>query len=433
MRDGTVRAGARPNRSSKSNKARIDRDDLARIATVAFQGDEKKGLVELSPMHWDGQRLALAKRVVVRVSLRRRDRGESTSELGRSRRRLAAKKAKGVFARLVTTEPGLYSVRYEDVVRARQSLRVDTLALRHGAESVPFRIEPPTSRFGPGSTLLFLSDTPRANPYGKETVYELARGVDSLQMLATNAAPTLEGETVYLDRIDAEKNALYQAGLVDAPDLWLWDLVMSGESKTFPFETKDLAPGDGAMRVYLQGASDLPETLDHHVNILVNGTYIVDAHFDGKAPHLVEAAVPAGVISDGANILTVHNAGDTGADYSMILLDRFRIDYPRRSLADDAHVIDITDSPRWLEGVEASPSGIRFDADPTRRYLVVPVDSVKAPTVRIPQTLAASTATARRLHRDRTGTASRCDRAAPCASALRRTASTRRRHRVDLR
>ena len=55
-----------------------------------------------------------------------------------------------------------------------------------------------------------------------------------------------------------------------APDIWLWELVMGRESKTFAFAVNDLAVGDASMRVWLQGASDLPDVSDHHVSVFVN-------------------------------------------------------------------------------------------------------------------------------------------------------------------
>jgi hypothetical protein len=378
--DGTVRAGRRNKR-----RARISGADLARVASIAFQGEDKKALVELSPVHWNGERLALAKRVVVRLSLNRRDRSES-SNAAQGRRLLEARRAKGVFARLAIQERGLYGVRYEDVVRGRNRLRADRLVLRRGGEPVPFRVEPPTGRFGPGSTLLFFSDGHAANPYGREAVYELARGADSVPMQETSAAPTSPGETVYTERVDVETNAIYQAGLLEAPDLWLWELIMGGESKTFPFEMSDLAVGEAKLRVQLQGASDFADVLDHHVSVFVNGTYIAETLFDGKTPRALEASLPAGILVEGENILSVENVGDTAADYSMIMLDRFSIDAPRRARAQNAHVVDVTESSqaRWLVGVEASAAGTRFDADPARRYQVVPIDEVQTPEVRVP-------------------------------------------------
>jgi hypothetical protein len=378
-RDGTVRASKRRSRSAVVSALAV-----ARISTVAFLGDEKKALVELSPIHWDGRSLHLAKRVVVRLSLRRRDGSETSADGGRGRRQRVMRSSSNVLVRLATREAGLHAVRYEDVFKNKTRLRADELVLRHRSLPVPFRISPPTGRFGPGSVLFFVSDSPARYRYGNELVYELARGEDGVPMLEASAPPTGTGETIYRDRIELEENRLYQAGLLDAPDIWLWDLVMGGESKSFSFDVRDLASGDGALRVCLQGTSDLPAEPDHHVRLFLNGTLLGDERFDGKRSFELVKGLPSGLLVSGENSLEIENVGDTEAAYSMVMLDRFQIEYPRRTLTPNAYVVDVTDRPRWVEGVEPAPAGARFEAAWDRHYLVTPVDSVPTPEIRVP-------------------------------------------------
>ena len=71
-----------------------------------------------------------------------------------------------------------------------------------------------------------------------------------------------------------EVNQYYQAALLDAPDLWLWDLLFAPVTKSYSFQVTALAGTVEAARleVSLQGTSDTPAAPDHHVRIFINGS-----------------------------------------------------------------------------------------------------------------------------------------------------------------
>ena len=103
----------RTRRAARRARRRRERDASAwaRVVSVGFQGELKKALMEMSPLRWDAAtgELALAKRLVVRVSFNKGSKREPAAKGTRGRRR------GGVVARLVTTERGLHGVRFEDV------------------------------------------------------------------------------------------------------------------------------------------------------------------------------------------------------------------------------------------------------------------------------------------------------------------------------
>jgi len=96
--------------------------------------------------------------------------------------------------------------------------------------------------------------------------------------------------------------------------------------------------------------------------------------------------------------------GDTEASYSLVLLDRFALSYPRQlvapagfvegrfsqfgsaevqGLAAGALIVDTTESPeRWLTGALSTPLGVSFRAEAGREYLAVSAGSVLRPEVR---------------------------------------------------
>jgi hypothetical protein len=259
--------------------------------------------------------------------------------------------------------------------------------------------------FGPGSTLYFLSEGASLNPYGAEAVYELEAG-EGLLMPVSSAAPRGRPATFYWQKVEREQNRYYQAGLLEAEDVWLWDLLFAPTSKDYVYPVSELAAADEPARleVRLQGASDLGASPDHHVRLRVNGgAVLAETFFEGKRPVALTAEIPGGVLREGENQLEIENVGDTEAAYSMVMLDRFAMTYPRRLRAEggklegtftqsgvaelsdlpQAHLLDVTEPPaRWLVGAEASPSGMRFAVEAGRRYLAVAGEAVLSPEVR---------------------------------------------------
>jgi hypothetical protein len=76
--------------------------------------------------------------------------------------------------------------------------------------------------------------------------------------------------TFYWKELAREENRLYYAGLVQAPDVWLWDMVMPRESQSYMFqivENAALAPArePSHLTVWLESMSDEPSPTDHHI------------------------------------------------------------------------------------------------------------------------------------------------------------------------
>jgi hypothetical protein len=267
---------------------------------------------------------------------------------------------------------------------------------------VAFHVEPEGARFGPGSRLYFSSAGAKANPYGHEAVYELELGT-GLSMQVGSASPSGNPVSWYVETESYEENRFYQAALLNAPDVWLWDVLMAPVTKAFSFETEALAEGPARMSVRVQGVSDFTPELDHHVRLYVNGTLMDEVFWNGKSSQSVELVVPSGGLREGENQLEIENVGDTEAAYSMVMLDRFDVAYPRKVSPEGgfiegvfpasgtvalglgpSYVLDITDeNPRWLSGGESSADGtFRFRAEEGRRYHVVSRQALRRPLVR---------------------------------------------------
>ena len=358
--------------------------------------------------------------LLVRVSFRGREPTERILADGVRGRRYAKKRShdqRNVVAHLLTTERGLHSVRYEDVMRGRRGVRAKTLRMSRQGETVAFHLEPSSRRFKPGSRLYFMSEGASSNPYGSEAVYELEvghSGEAGESMPEISAAPSGEPTRFYWHRAEWEENRYYQAALLEAPDLWLWDLLFAPVVKSYPFEVSALAlsaPSEASkLSVRLQGVSNFRANPDHHVRVYVNGGLVKELSWDGKQAKHLQVELAPGLLREGDNLLELENVGDTEASYSMVMLDRYALEYPRVALAGDgrldgrwsesgaaelsgfvpgAHVLDVTEGdaqPRWLVATETGADGmLRFRVESGRSYLAVSPEAVYHPAVTKPR------------------------------------------------
>ena len=410
-REGTVRASRRRLRAA-FRKGELYPSEAARFVSVGFQGEVKKALVELAPLRWDEAtgRLLLVKRLVVRLAFRGREPGERSTDgvRGRRYRWRASHDERRVVARLATTERGLHAVRYEDVFRrSGRGVRASALRLSRQGETVAFHLAPSSERFRRGSVLYFVSEGASANLYGRDAVYELEVGQSGERMPELSSAPSGEATSFYWKHLEQEQNRYYQAALVEAPDRWLWDLLFAPVVKRYPFEVSALASTTepSSLSVWLQGVSDFRANPDHHVRVSVNGSFLEDVAWNGKTARRIDVELPPGVVLEGENLLELENVGDTDAAYSMVMLDRFRVSYPRLPVAQEgklegswstsgvawlsglgsgAHVLDVTEEqPQWLSETRLGSDGVlRFRAESARSYLAVSLDAVLRPEVR---------------------------------------------------
>jgi len=415
-RDGTQRL----RHSAASKKLDLSRALLpekdARIASIAFQGDVKNAQVEMAPVRWDGAsgRLLLARTLLVTVVFRGREPSERVSRDGvRGRRERNKQRARSVVARLAARERGLYEVRFEELFgKRRRGFPASSLSLSRLGSPVAFHLEPASQTMGPGSRLLFWSEGGKANPYGTGAVYELELRSGGERMPRESAGP---GETPagrFQTSARFEEQRYYQAALVDAEDLWLWDMVLAPGAKTFSFPASGLAPSSmpSKLEVVLQGASDFPSSPDHHVRLYVNGSLAGEDQWNGKERRTLALEIPPGVLREAGNQLELENVGDTEAQYSMVFLDRFTLTYPRLALAEggllegswdqsgtaevspftsNPIVVDVTppepgadDTPRWLDGARLLQNTLRFHVEAGRSYTVVDPASVLRADVR---------------------------------------------------
>jgi len=392
-------------------------DALARVLETAFQGETKKAYVELAPLRVDAAsgRVVLARKLVVRLVFQGRARGERSR--GGSRGRLepgaAAQRAAPagrMLARFATRSPGLHAVAFEEVMSAggARVLSSSWLRLSRLGQPVAFHVEPRPDRFGPGSTLFFLAEDPRA-AYTNETVYELAIASGGVQMPLGRASSNASTASVpaLLATRSFEQNTNYLPALLNARDLWLWDfglLAPNGRDYPFSVSSPSVSSGPASLSLDLQGGSDSTKVdPDHHVLISLNGVPLGEARWDGLAAFHIETSFDSSILGDGPNSFRLDNLDTTGGFDSVVYLDRFWVQYPHALVSEQGRLegraafsglvqaagffpgsflLDLSATPpRWLSPV-LTGSELLFPAEAGRHYLAVSPEALLHPDVR---------------------------------------------------
>jgi len=422
-RDGTVRA---VRHGSRAVAKQFPKGELVNLLPSLFQGERKSAVVEIAPLRFDvrRQQLVLAKRVLVRLLFTGREAGESgRGSLGRapgSRKPVSGE----LLARLHTMSRGLHAVSFEQLFPGRpRGFAASQLRLERQGGLVAFHVEPATDAFGPGSRLYFYAHRVAASTdFSAETAYELIRSKDGLRMPLVSAAPSGEAigsaSTAFAS---FETNRFYQPGLLEAKDPWLWEAIATGATRVKSFALAAVDAGSSQMAeldVFLQGASESGQAVDHHVSVSVNGTLVGEAQFAGKRPYRMSLSVPVPLLREGASDLSLTSVADTGVS-SFVFLDRFSLAYPQAAslsagifegtwaeagtasvsgvsagvLLDVSGAASGAGGVRWLSGFESSGGSLRFRAEAGRRYIAVSHDALLSPRIATPEpaTLRATT------------------------------------------
>jgi Peptidase family C25 len=235
---------------------------------------------------------------------------------------------------------GLYRVTYEELAAAGLDLNgVQTakIGLTNRGVPVAIRVEGGSSKggsFGPGGFVEFYGQGV-STLYTHTNVYQLvvnASDAKRIREVKASATRGASAATTYTETVTVDNN---NAWSFESPngDPWYDQRVLaytSPVSVDLPITVDALEPGPTTVSLGLWGVTSwIGGGPDHHVRVAVNGTSVGDARFDGLVSEPLSFNVPAGVLTEGANTITLTVVGDTGFPWDIVALDTYGVSYVR--------------------------------------------------------------------------------------------------------
>lgn len=255
---------------------------------------------------------------------------------------------------LLVDQAGIYTLTTGDLRNAGLGdLSLSQTGLRLSLREVdqPFLVE------GSGDTtrLIFLGQ-PSSSRYTRSNVYSLEWDNPASEIAqSAPSSPLSETPELGITPLDIakavvhlEENNIYNPQAV-IDDHWLWQTILGGSQFETNFHLPVWVEGPSTVKVSLWSNTQADPNPDHHAILLINENEILDISWDGRGSKVFDISIPAGILVDGENLLTLKVPGDTGAPAELIHLDSIEITYTRRLLAQNGRL------SIWGSGASAQP------------------------------------------------------------------------------
>ncbi|MEM7050371.1 MAG: C25 family cysteine peptidase [Acidobacteriota bacterium] len=263
----------------------------------------------------------------------------------RQNRSAEARAKRDAIVGLRVDADGIYRVRHEDLLAAGfdfAGVEIHRLALsdpNHGL--VPVFVQGSSHnrrRFGPGGYVEFLGRGLADSLYTTSRLYHLFEADHALAVRLEDGRPRQrQPMRSYRANQEVHRDRLYSFAAPHG-DPWYEAAILArrGEaSATFPITVDAPASArDAVLEIDLWGVTDWPGLApDHHLEVRFDGQWLGELWFDGLEARTLRFPIPAGLLVEGDHEVEIRLPGDTGFDFDLIHLDRYRLRYQRRFVA----------------------------------------------------------------------------------------------------
>jgi hypothetical protein len=200
--------------------------------------------------------------------------------------------------------------------------------------ALPMQVNSADALFNAGDTLSFIGE-PADTQHSGERVYTLKRdGANARRItpLSSGGANAVLLHELPQSRMVRERTLFAPTSAGATP--WTWIRIAATSAPVEQSVTLTLPnalDSAASLRVQLQGQVDHDgASLDHHVQIALNGVALGDMRFDGVRVYSQNFNVPAGLLRAGANSLTLRLPADTGLPSDVIALEAVQVDGQER-------------------------------------------------------------------------------------------------------
>lgn len=239
--------------------------------------------------------------------------------------------------RISLSQSGLYQLTYNELEQAGldvQSLDPQTFQLFNLGAEVAIFVQGEEDHHFDESDSLYFYGLGIDDKYTSDNVYWLTYGLaPGLRMQTRDVAPAAAAQALSgSSLLPLETNNYYWPNLPGEDELerFYWSIVTAPNQWDANFDLFAVADGSGALDLSLAGfTSDEAVSPDHHAIIYMNGVQIGELTWDGKATAQLHADIPAGILIEGPNTLTISLPGDTGAFRDWVVVDKALLQYER--------------------------------------------------------------------------------------------------------
>jgi hypothetical protein len=223
---------------------------------------------------------------------------------------------------------------------------------------------------------------------------------------AAGNSTNLQSSNTYTSSQHTEQQIIYSPQVKDG-DHWFWDSIAAPKSQDFEVSLSHLSlenSPQSQLKISVYASTESEQNPDHHLQALINGHLVVDERWDGQGWQTLDAIIPAAVLKEGKNQVTISLPGDTGAPADIDLLNWIEIVYNRDFQAENdclefnssgqpqklagfrgaVEVFDTSDGNhvlRWPSILPAENGGLVFQGLAGHRYLVVGPQGFLTPTI----------------------------------------------------
>ncbi|MGD9613010.1 MAG: MBG domain-containing protein [Kiritimatiellia bacterium] len=232
-------------------------------------------------------------------------------------------------------EEGIYGVAI-DAIAAGLGIGVADAQARAAAGALGLTLQgrPVPAIYDAARGRLVFHGRPSTNWYARDNAYLIRGGAGAV--LPRRAPGATAGVATLPAQARFEQDVFPFNGAVQRPDdFYYWNFVISSTDPAtnrvdFPFVLDGYGGGAWTLKVDVQGWSKTTtRNPDHRAEYFLNGTLVGTNAFDDQLAATATLAIPPGVASAGANVLTVRGVLTNASQYSYFVVDGFTAEYER--------------------------------------------------------------------------------------------------------
>lgn len=285
-----------------------------------------------------------------------------------SRRNIGFQLAAQSAVKIFVDHEGWYQVTQPQLVAAGLRPNVEARSLHLFAEGVeqPIRVTG-GDEFGPQSAIEFYG-TAIDTPYSGQRVYWLTTsnqpGLRIGEISSTGSAGPPEQS--FIETVELKPRTTYFAALLRENTDNFFGPLVSPTSTSLEVDTANTAPGQGVMEVALQGLTDNQQ---HDITVTLNGATLGEVNFANQDVGKNTFEIPAGVLVNGANTITLTSQLGTN---DLSLVDYIDVSFPHTLSADSDSLKFSADEGQSITvgGFDEPPARLVDITDPLQPVLV---------------------------------------------------------------